>query len=198
MQFKAFETGIEVNGKTAYAIVDGFREFKQVASTFLLQEGIGRRGADGLAAIDPAAWFSQEAWLRAFENIATRLGDVALYRIGVAIPRNARFPPWVVDIDSAIRAIDIAYHMNHRRAGKELFDPESGTMAEGIGHYGYQRKEGRNEIVSVCNNPYPCAFDRGILTAMARRFQSRAVVTHDDTRACRQRAANSCTFIITW
>jgi hypothetical protein len=198
MQFKAFETGIEVNGQTAYAIIDGFKEFKQVASTFLLQEGIGRRRPDGLAQVDPGAWFAQEAWLRAFENIATRLGDAALFRIGMAIPKNARFPPWVADIDSAIRSIDIAYHMNHRRQGKELFDAQSGALAEGIGHYGYLRKHGKSEIVSVCNNPYPCAFDRGILTAMARRFQARAVVTHDDTRACRKRAADSCTFIIAW
>jgi len=39
MQFKVFEKNIEVNGQTVYSIVDGFKNFKAMASKFLLQEG---------------------------------------------------------------------------------------------------------------------------------------------------------------
>ncbi len=198
MQFVPFEKGIEVNGQTVYAIVDGMGDFKQLASKFLLAEGLGERGAAGLATIKPEGWYSQGAWLRAFENIARQIGDPVLFRIGLAIPKNAKFPPWVVDVESAIRSIDIAYHMNHRRNGEEMFNPNEGTMREGIGHYGCDRVAGRNMIISTCNNPYPCHFDRGIITTMAQKFQVSAKVVHDDAAPCRKNGAESCTYIVTW
>ena len=41
MQFRAFEPGIEVNGQTVHAIVDGFSILKRIPSSILLDEGIG-------------------------------------------------------------------------------------------------------------------------------------------------------------
>lgn len=198
MQFKPFERGVEVNGQTVYAIVDGFKIIKSLAFKHLKDAGIGKDSGDGNITIDPAAWYSQEAWLKAFESISKELGNNLLYQIGQAIPKNAKFPPWVIDIDAAIKAVDIAYHMNHRKNGMELFDPKTGSMIEGIGHYGYQRVDGKNMIISVCENPYPCAFDRGILTTMAKKFQPEAMVQHDDSKPCRNNGHESCTYIITW
>lgn len=198
MQFVPFEAGIEVNGQTVYAIVDGMGEFRQLASKYLLSEGIGARGPAGIARVDPDGWYPQAAWLAAFKKIARDIGDPVLFRIGLAIPKNAKFPPWVKDVESAIRSIDIAYHMNHRKGGVELFDQVTGKIGEGIGHYGCERIDGRNMIVSVCNNPYPCHFDRGIITAMAQRFQVSAKVVHDDAAQCRKNGGESCTYIVTW
>jgi hypothetical protein len=108
-------------------------------------------------------------------------------------------PPWVVDRDTAIKAIDIAYHLNHRKKGELLFDINTGTMTEGIGHYGYEQDRfGKNQIVSVSHNPYPCAFDHGIITAMAHKFQPAALIKHDDTKECRSNGAETCTYNITW
>ena len=198
MQFKPFEKGIEVNGQTVYAIVDGFKLIKALAHSHLKSVGIGE-GDPGISfKIDPNGWYSQEAWLKSFESISTNVGKTVLYQIGLAIPENAKFPPWVVDIDSAIKSIDIAYHMNHRKSGKVMFDPETGKMLEGIGHYGYEKIPGQNLIISVCENPYPCDFDRGILTFMAKKFQQGAAVEHDDSKPCRKIGADSCTYLIKW
>jgi hypothetical protein len=198
MQYKAFEPGIEVNGQTVYAIVDGFHVSKKLPSQILLAEGIGTADASGIVQVDPAAWYSQEAWLRAFERIAKEVGAPNLLAIGLKIPENAKFPPTIIDIKSAIASIDVAYHLNHRKQGRVMFDEPSGTMLEGIGHYGYEPVVGKRAIISRCENPYPCDFDRGILTAMARRFEKAAVVQHDDTEPCRQRGAESCTYLVTW
>jgi hypothetical protein len=204
MQYKPFEKGIEVIGQTVYAIVDGINSFKGISSfkklapKHLLAVGIGEKdGHEGIK-IDPAAWYSQEEWLKAFESIGNEVGVAVLYEIGQVIPKNAKFPPWVVDVDSAIKSIDIAYHMNHRKGGQAMFDPNTGKMLEGIGHYGYQRVEGRNMIISVCENPYPCSFDRGIITTMAKKFQPSVSVIHDNSEPCRKNGAESCTYIITW
>lgn len=193
-----FEEGIEVNGQSVWAVVAGFKTFSVLASTYLLREGIGTPDNDGVALVDSHAWYSQRAYVRAIEKIGAHMGDGVLLEIGKAIPRNAIFPPSVVDIHTAIQAIDVAYHLNHRKQGRPMFEPATGAMTEGIGHYGYERVNGRNEIICVCENPYPCAFDMGILTAMAQRFEPTARLVHDETRPCRKRKGGSCTYRITW
>lgn len=197
MEYRPFEPGIEVNGRTVWSIVDGFRAFSLLASQFLLEEGVGQKGPDGIVKVEPDGWYSQEGYLRAFKRIAKSVGESVLFDIGSSIPRNAEFPPQVVDVHSAVGAIDVAYHMNHRREGSAMFDPSNGTMLEGIGHYGYATPAARR-IVSVCENPYPCAFDRGIVTAMATRFEPTSKVVHDDSKPCRRKGAESCTYIVTW
>ncbi|OHD57126.1 MAG: hypothetical protein A2Y33_09380 [Spirochaetes bacterium GWF1_51_8] len=198
MQYRVFENGIEVNGTTVFSIVDGFRNFKIMASKYLLEQGIGEKGSDGVAVINKDAWYSQEKWLKAFENIGKEVGSGTLFQIGLKIPENAIFPPWVKDIDTAIKSIDVAYHMNHRKNNIPLFDPSTGNMKEGIGHYGFERLSSKNMIISECNNPYPCDFDKGIITAMAKKFELKASVTHLDSAPCRKNGTNSCTYIITW
>lgn len=198
MQFKVFEPGIEVNGPTVYSIVAGLGYFTNLSRRFFSQAGIGTVVNKELH-IDLKGWYPQGAWLSAFKNIADAVGDRVLFSIGRSIPENAQFPPWVVDIDSAIKSIDVAYHLNHRKNGRLLFDTAAGTMFEGIGHYGYDRpRPEERRIISVSRNPYPCAFDRGIITAMARRFEKTAVVTHDDAKECRSKGAETCTYSITW
>lgn len=199
MQYRAIEPGIEVNGQTVWAIVDGFGAFTSMGSKYLLNEGLGELGLDGVARIEPGRWYSQEAWLRAFQRIGTEMGDSALHLIGLKIPANAIFPPWVVDVDSAIKSIDVAYHLNHRKQGEVMFDMASGRMLEGIGHYGYLRPEPRqNRLVCLCDNPYPCAFDMGIITTMARKFARQARVDHQPGEPCRKQGADSCTYVVTW
>ena len=197
MQFKAFEPDIEVNGPTVNSIIAGLGYFTNLSRRFFSQVGIGTVINKELH-IDMDGWYPQTAWLVAFENIAKTVGDRVLFNIGLSVPANAQFPPWVVDVDSGIKAIDIAYHLNHRKNGQLLFNPDTGTMTEGIGHYGYDRISGENKIISKCQNPYPCAFDHGIITAMAHKFASNAVIRHDDAKECRSKGADSCTYVITW
>jgi hypothetical protein len=197
MQFVPFELGIEVNGQTVFSVVDGLGRFKSIAKNILLSVGIGSEES-GEYKIDMNGWYSHDRWLKAFETIAREIGDYTLKQIGLKIPENAQFPPWVKDIDSAIQSIDIAYHMNHRKNGIPLFNTNTGTMTEGIGHYGYKRIPDQKMIISECMNPYPCAFDHGIITAMAKKFEITASVVHDDSKSCRKNGAESCTYIITW
>jgi hypothetical protein len=57
---------------------------------------------------------------------------------------------------------------------------------------------GERKIVSVCENPYPCEFDRGILMGFAMRFEKLARVLHDDRAACRRAGGKSCTYTVAW
>mgnify|MGYP001564727922 CR=1 FL=1 len=52
MEYTPFEKGIEVNGQTVWAIVDGFKAFTLMASQYLLEEKIGESGGvQGLAGL---------------------------------------------------------------------------------------------------------------------------------------------------
>ncbi|MDR2552654.1 MAG: hypothetical protein LBD31_05760 [Treponema sp.] len=197
MQFKAFEEGIEVNGQTVYAFVHGMGAFRSLGEQYMSASGIGRM-KNGAWLFDYDGWYPQQAWLDAFAAIAREVGDGILYKIGYAIPCNAEFPPWITDIHSAVKAINIAYHMNHRKNGGRLYNAQNGTLHEGIGHYGYERVPGKDLIVSVSGNPYPCVFDRGIITAMVQQYDIKAMVIHDDSKPCRRNGAETCTYLVSW
>jgi hypothetical protein len=197
MEFKAFDSGVEVFGANVGAFVDAFKLFPSVILKCLVKHGIGTMSGQNVE-IDKGRWYSQEAWLAAWEEIATTVGPRACFQIGRQVPRHAVFPPSITDISAAIASIDVAYHMNHRKNGKVMFDAATGQKAKGIGNYGFEPVRGERKIKSVCENPYPCDFDRGLLTEVATKFETQARVSHDDNAPCRSNGANSCTYLVSW
>ena len=179
-QFKAYSPTVEVNGETVLSVVDGMGLFKKKAIEILSQCGIDNP--------QPGQWYSQQAWLDAFKIIAESVGDSTLFTIGQKIPENAQFPPEIDSLGKALGAIDMAYHMNHK--GGE------------IGHYTLERSGERSAKV-ICKNPYPCEFDRGIISAFVKRFKPKGfdhygLVSHEHTAECRKKGGESCTYSITW
>ena len=197
MQYKAFEPGIDVHGSSIDAIVEAFRLFPSVGLKRMAAHGIGTVNAKGEVSVDRNAWYPQMAWLAAFEGIATNVGTRALFQTGQHVPKHAIFPPTITDIRSGMGALDVAYHMNHRKGGRPMFDPTTGQKMTGIGRYGVM-DAGDRKITAICENPYPCDFDRGVITGIATRFERAARVSHDDGAACRKHGADSCTYHITW
>jgi hypothetical protein len=198
MQFKPFEDGIEVSGDSLGAIVDGFRKYPTVAAKYLVKHGLARNEAGKTLELNRAGWYPLKEWLSAYEGIANEIGYNSLYGIGKSIPENAVFPEQIKDIYAAIASIDVAYHLNHRKNGQVMFNPETGAMLEGIGHYRSEGVPNENRIVCICENPYPCDFDRGIIAAMAARFEPGAKTVHDADAPCRKKGADSCTYVVWW
>ncbi|QQR42779.1 hypothetical protein JKA73_27480 [Myxococcus xanthus] len=67
-----------------------------------------------------------------------------------------------------------------------------------MGHCHFHPVEGRDEARRVLDNPYPCRFDMGLVKGMAQRFAPEATLTHDTSAGCRQKGANSCTYLVLW
>lgn len=175
-QFKASAPNIEVNGETVLSIVDGMGILKIKAYRILEKNGIKRPTA--------GKWYSQQSWLDSFYEISKSLGQKTLELIGQKIPENAKFPPEIDNLEKALASIDVAYHMNHRGGN--------------IGNYKFS-KLGENQIKIVCDNPYPCSFDMGIIKAMINKFKPEdAVVTleHDQDSGCRNNGTDICAYII--
>jgi hypothetical protein len=191
------EAGLEVSGESLGAIVDGFKKYPSIAAKYLVKFGLTRADTQ-LLEVDRQRWYPLKDWIAAYEGIAQEIGYNSLYGIGRSIPENATFPPHIQDVYAAVASIDIAYHLNHRKNGMLMFDPQTGMMLEGIGHYDSKPVEGENRIVCVCDNPYPCDFDRGIIAAMAARFERGARTVHDADAPCRKKGGESCTFVTWW
>lgn len=189
--YQPFDEGVEVLGSSMLSLISSLP-----AIPFLVEKYFKEAGLPLSSNIDPDGWYSQKKWLVVFKVIADKTGPNTLLNIGKKIPENAKFPENLSSIEEALQSLNIAYHMNHRKDGKVLYD--AGVLLEGIGHYTYQKPSKENKIIMICENPYPCAFDRGIISALALRFKPEALILHDDTKACRKTGSDSCTFIITW
>ncbi len=191
-QFIAFTSNAMVSSDAVLSVIDGVGVYKQRALQFLSENGIQDP--------KPGMWYLQQDWLNAFKAISEATGEYTLFGIGQKIPENAMFPPEIDDIEKALSSIDVAYHMNHMIDGEVLFNPETGIMKEGIGHYGYEKIDDKT-IKMVCNNPYPCNFDKGIIDSMAQKFKpSDAIIItkHDDSGPCRKKGGDSCTYLVSW
>ncbi|HVP38954.1 MAG TPA: hypothetical protein VMS93_07190 [Candidatus Saccharimonadales bacterium] len=177
-QFQAFAPGVQVDGAAVLAVVQELEDLGGIGQRILARHGI--------VSPQPGSWYSQQAWLDAFREIAEKTGPATLRGIGRRIPETAVWPPEVSSIEAALGSIDLAYHLNHR--GGE------------IGHYRFELAGPRSARL-VCENPYPCAFDLGIVERTAAKFAPAGVnpvVKHDDTRECRQHGAEGCTYLVTW
>lgn len=177
-QFKAFSADVEVLGEVVLSFINVMGAFRSVALGVLADHGI----------TDPVGtrWYSQQAWLDSFKTIAEKVGPNTLYQIGRQIPEQANFPPGLDSVDKVLSDLDRAYQISHR--GGEA------------GHYDFKAL-GMNTGRMICNNPYPCEFDRGVIQALAQRFEppgAMVSVRHEDLSPCKKLGAESCTYIVTW
>jgi hypothetical protein len=180
-QFIPFEKGIQVNGQTVLSVVNALSAGQDSRSKILEKYGISNP--------QPEKWYSQEKWLEAFQEISDKVGQNTLFAIGKAIPENAKFPPEIDNLEKALSAIDMAYHMNHTKGD--------------IGYYKLTSFNSATRIATMeCKNPYPSEFDRGIITTMLRKFKPKDSLKNDVvldlSKPSRLKGDDSCTYKITW
>ena len=192
-EFVAINRDVEVNGETVLAFTNSMEKGQETREAILKKHGIEPK---------PQVWYKQQAWLDAFKEAGKSLGDMNLFLIGKAIIDNANFPP-IDNLEQALRSLDVAYHMNHRLGGQVMFNPATGDMMEGIGHYNLVEYDSKaRKATFVCDNPYPSKFDEGIITQLVRRFKPndsvKQEITLDTTKESRISGGDSCTYHITW
>jgi hypothetical protein len=189
--YEARDPSIEVHGESVLVVLAGMKAAAWLAEQILRDNGIDDPQPDG--------WYPRQAWISAFHTIGEKVGPLTLRRIGMSVFGDQDWPPEIDDVHAALGSIDIPYHMEHRRNGEMFFDPETGTMREGIGHYAYTGT-GETTGTMACDDPYPCEFDAGIIEATVRRFGSAtatAQVSHVGD-ACRKTGDDTCTYAISW
>jgi hypothetical protein len=188
--------GIEANTTGVRVLMAGFDLFPSLVKKLLVEKGIVEKSADGKFLLQER-WFPLESWLAVYDAIYREIGPNVLFTLGTHILENPKFPAWVRDIDTALESIDIAYHKSHRRNGVIMYDQATSRMSEGIGHYKPRRTPGQQRIEVVCDNPYPCEVDHGIVTQMAKKFEPKARIEHAPG-SCRRKGGTQCTYVVTW
>jgi hypothetical protein len=187
-QYIAINKEVEVNGQTILSVVKGMPGYETTALNILAGKGIKNPQEE--------TWYSQQAWLDAFKEIAEKIGTNTLRSIGAKIIESAKWPPTVNSVETALSSIDIAYHMNHRIAGKALFDGATGKLSEGIGHYTFEKIR-IGEYKVTCENPYPCDFDKGLLKGAVEKFKiagQRVEFMENVKVGCRNNGSAKCTY----
>lgn len=188
---------IEVHGAVVKAYFDAFKIVPRIPQEIFAKHGVGRLGPGGSFEIDFSAPFPFAAILAGAGELAQVVGPKKAFEVGLEVIKHAVIPPGATDIVSAMKLLDVGYHLNHLRGGAPMFDPKTGRMQEGIGHYRCAAVADKRITMEV-DAPYPCDIDRGIMQAWAGRFQRGAVVTHVEPAVCRKTGAPRCRYEVTW
>ncbi|HET6345882.1 MAG TPA: hypothetical protein VFH51_13180, partial [Myxococcota bacterium] len=159
----------EVHGHTITRLVNEGSPWAPLVEGVLLTRGIATARDGDRLQIHPDTWYPLDVLLELFEAIRAQAGDEALVEVGGAVPRSAPFPPSLRDVPSALKAVNEAYHANHRKEGRLLKDPETGALLPGLGDYTCSMMDA-HEAGIRSDTPYPCPFDLGLVTALALRF----------------------------
>lgn len=191
-QYIVFEEGITTSAIAPF-LEGGFIGSKQ-RKDILEKNGIGelQEGRD----------YDLQDFLNAFKELGESVGEMNLFLIGKSVMEKVEFPP-MDNLEQALRSIDVAYHMNHKKNGEIMFNPATGQMIEGIGHYQVTEFDAEaKKAIMVCHTPYPSKFEEGILVQVLRRFKPKGSmvtkVTVDDTKESRRKGGETCTFVLTW
>jgi len=185
-EFKSFESGTEVIGQVLEAFVAGFPKEAEALGLKILQK-------HGLSSPQSKQYYPLQNFLDAMKEISDSFTSQMLFRIGEKIALHAVLPPAIEDLQMCLSSVDTAYHMNHRGGEIGRYDYK---------YLGKDPTNGLDRARMVCHNPYPCAFDRGVIEGFVKRFRPAGaydvVVRHDDSEPCRQHEGASCTYVITW
>lgn len=195
MEHEDIGQGVEVIGKLVYSSVAGFPMVRCLPAKILVKKGIGK-SVNKKFQIGNNDWYSRQVWLDALKEMSSRFGDDALMKIGMTIPEIVPLPEWVTDLDSAVKYGEKIHHTYYRKNGNIMYDVNSDVLLEGISHYSYSRNG--NEYTIMSESSFPCTLVKGLLTAIAKKFEQNSIVIHDDSTSCCKRGDKLCTYKIRW
>ncbi|WP_049922331.1 4-vinyl reductase [Halopiger djelfimassiliensis] len=152
-------------------------------SSFVGKQITSKLAEYGLEEIEPDEWYPLEIPLAMLYDMRDEYGGVRMRNMGQNVPEHVEFPPELSEVDEALASIDAAYHQNHR--GSE------------IGSYEFET-EGPNEGVMICENPYPCEFDKGLIKGVAKKFANNPVTVEEVGDQCRSDGDQHCEYHVEW
>jgi hypothetical protein len=179
------------------AYFHAFRQYPSVGDKLFVRFGIIPREGEIPSPKELAEiWYPLDQILAATQAIVDEVGATTAYAIGKKVGEHAALPPDVTTIQGAMMGMDIGYHIHHRKNGEPMFDPATGAIADGIGHYLCQLGDASSLIMTV-DAPYQCDLDRGIVAGVATRFEPALSVTHMPGD-CRKKGASACQYRVEW
>ena len=189
-------TGVEVHGGVVLGLLDAMGPFRSSGLAILEKHGLEDPRLD--------RWYPLPALLASFEDLLEQTGGSTLAQVGQRVIETSKWPEGVNTFEQASHAMDVSYHMNHRRYGKELWDQEKMRIVEGgLGHDSFIQSDSRQkEAVYLGGTFYPCDFDQGMLRALTRQFKPDGAlfvsIDHGADQQCRKRGDLICISVLSW
>jgi len=134
---------------------------------------------------DPNTQFPVKHFLKAMSELQEQFGAQFMRKVGSFVTEKAIFPPGIDTVEKGMELLNVAYYMNHSKNAE-------GRMGGYRWSYG-----GGTKGKMFCDNPYPCAFDLGIIETLARRYAPNASVKHD-AGPCRHQGGSECAYEVEW
>ncbi|HVK68768.1 MAG TPA: hypothetical protein VM694_30125 [Polyangium sp.] len=184
-----------VIGPILESYFEAFKAVPDAPRAVFTKYGLARVGPSGEIEIPPAS--PLDKLIAALGELLMLVGPQRAFEMGIQVVNHAAIPPGATDIATAMQIFDAGYHLNHLENGVPMFDPQTGAMREGIGHYKCISVS-RHRAVMEVNSPYNCDLDRGIMQAWARRFERTALVTHLEPSVCRKLRGPRCRYEVSW
>lgn len=136
----------------------------------------------GIQGVEPEGWYPLAAYVGALDTIGEKMGPNTLYQIGRQIPNHVVLPPGIDDFPKVLASFGMAFDMNHRGG------PPAGTTITF-----QQQSDTRGDIVT--GTPYPCDFDRGVITGFFQKLLASAVtVQRREDAPCKAHGGETCTY----
>lgn len=179
-EFDCPKAGITVSRGVVEAFVMAFGAYRSRG-----EQAVMRHLGLPVVPSDPDYRFPLVEFLSAMAELQTQFGAPFMRKIGSYIFDKAAFPPGIDTLVKGMELVNTAYYMNHSAEAVGL-----------IGGYHWKGEEGRRGTMML-DNPYPCAFDLGIIETIARRFEPTAQVEHLPG-ACRHAGDAECRVTVTW
>jgi len=166
----------EVSGISLAVYLAGFGTFAEMGKKIMREEGLDPDG--------PAPeWLPVPAFVAGLQKVRQKIGAAAMRQIGAKVPEGFPMPPEVLaSAHLTLGGLDRAYQGAHRNGD--------------IGCFAYDKTGERSGDI-VAQNPYPCAFDEGLITGFVRRAEKLAAIKHDPA-TCRERGDLRCVYHIHW
>ncbi|OQX22717.1 MAG: hypothetical protein BWK80_29750 [Desulfobacteraceae bacterium IS3] len=175
--------GVEVRGEVILGVLEAMA--RTVLREISTKNALELLGKCGISEIKQGCWYPLESFISALNQISKEGRANTLKLIGASVVNIAKWPN-INTLSEALYSLDVSYHMNHRRDGKELFDSKNGKIIEGkIGHCMIiPPKKGENKVVYINSSFYPCDFDFGMTSELVKKFKPKncnhfAISRHD-------------------
>ncbi|MHA1910734.1 MAG: hypothetical protein ACTSYA_03470 [Candidatus Kariarchaeaceae archaeon] len=163
----------EVNTEYISAMIKTFGNFDILAIEILEEHGINVDLLEN-------EWINIQQWMDAFKEIASRLGPSEISKVGEKIAERF-FLKIKKSMSDSLELLQEIYDKFHQ--GK-------------VGKYEVNEL-GINLIHVKCNNPYSCAFDKGMIQTIAKKVSKEAKIKHLPS-SCRNLGHEQCVYSVKW
>jgi hypothetical protein len=181
-RFNPFDANVEVSGNAVLSVIDAFPAFLQPMAINVLNH-------KGIVDPQPDQWYPQASLLEVFSDIGIKFGEHTLFEMGKAFYGRFHINRDNLTLQSALELLSIVFEQNHRGGNAGYYQLNS---FDAINHC----------AVLVAKNPYPCDFDRGLVSALARNFIPQGAlfieVMVDKDKPCRKKGATESWYNISW